>query len=170
MTKLPNNIKWYEDIALLEGAHEVSAGYIDAVLDGAPETGHNKAKIECDHATSAAETRRAFARIVRELRLDKGLSYKELSNRLNVEEGDLRLMEEDFSYRAAPRTLVQMAEFYAIPSRIFLSLAGAVHEQSPVEKEAVKWAAHSAALDVLSTEQKQILHEFVRSLRKGYKQ
>ena len=36
MFKLPNNKKWYEQLALLEGEHEISAGYLNPELDGIP--------------------------------------------------------------------------------------------------------------------------------------
>jgi transcriptional regulator with XRE-family HTH domain len=173
MFKLPKNRKWYEELALLEGEHEVSAGYIDPVLDDVPEDEEvqqiKAEKVAAD--TRPPETRRAFARVVRELRLDKKLSYDALSNRLDVDVDELRYMEEDASYRAAPRTLIQMADFYAIPKPTFLTLAGAVRETDDlVEEEAVKFAANSAEFDVLSKEQKKMLHDFVRFLREGHKE
>ena len=153
MFKLPKHQKWYERLALLEGEHEVSAGYIDPVLDGVPEY-KDPQEPEPESRTTETpqpETRRAFARVVKELRLDKKLSYDSLSKRLDVDVDELRCMEEDVSHRAAPRTLTQMAEFYKIPTPKFLSLAGAVRKSDDrIEREVVKFAAHSAEFDVLS--------------------
>ena len=161
--KLPTTKEWYRQIDILEGGREVSAGVGDPVLDKV-----SIARDSSDAGNANILLRRAFSRLARGLRLDRKLSYEELARRADVDPEQLRSVEEDPCFQTPPRTLVQLAEFYELPPKRFLILAGAIREQAvDLEREAVQFAAQSASFEVLSGEQKRLLHDFVRQLKEN---
>lgn len=108
----------------------------------------------------------AFGTLVRLERRSKGLSVVQLAKRLSIEEEEVRLIEHDASYRARPRTIIYIAKEFGLPHKEVMKLAGVAKSNDEAFAEAaLKFAAHSDDIGVLTSEEKKMLRNFVEFLK-----
>lgn len=107
-----------------------------------------------------------FGLLVRFSRRAKRLSIEELAAKLSVEADELQHIERDPEYRARPRTISKVANFFDLPISEVMKLAGAaVSNDESFHTKALKFAAHSDDMAALSPEEQEALKSFVRYLR-----
>jgi len=108
----------------------------------------------------------AFGLLVRFSRRAKRLSVEELADKLSVEADELQHIERDPEFRARPRTISKVANFFDLPVSEVMKLAGAaVSNDASFNSNALKFAAHSDDMAALSREEQEALKSFVRYLR-----
>ena len=113
-------------------------------------------------------SRLAFGTFVRLERRGKRLSVAELASRLRVDENEVRQIEHDPAYQARPRTIVSIANFFGVPSQALIKLSGAVRSSDArFKSEALRFAAHSDDIVGLSSEEREMLQEFVQFLKQN---
>lgn len=110
--------------------------------------------------------RDAFRLFVELLRRKHNLTVEELAKRADIERTEIIAMERNSGYRPSPRTLHKLSQFYKIPERRLLVLAGALKEvPQEFRDEASRFAAQSESFATLTGEEKKALDEFMRFLR-----
>lgn len=108
----------------------------------------------------------AFGLLVRFSRRAKRLSVEQLAGKLTVESDELQRIERDPEFRARPRTISKLADFFDLPVAELMKLAGAaVSNDESLNTKALKFAAHSDDMAALTTEEQDMLRNFVRYLR-----
>lgn len=108
----------------------------------------------------------AFGLLVKFSRRAKRLSVEELAERLSVEADELQHIERDPEFRARPRTISKVANFFDLPVGEVMKLAGAaVSNDASFNTNALKFAAHSDDMAALTREEQEALKSFVRYLR-----
>jgi transcriptional regulator with XRE-family HTH domain len=108
----------------------------------------------------------AFGLLVRFFRRAKRLSVEELAEKLSVEAEELQHIERDPEFRARPRTILKVANFFDLPVGEVMKLAGAtVSNDESFYTKALKFAAHSDDMAALTREEQEALKSFVRYLR-----
>lgn len=106
-----------------------------------------------------------FGKFVQLSRRRQGLSRERLAERADIDLGDLIEIEEDASHIAEPRTVYQLAEYFDVPTRPLLQIAGlTVARDSDLLEEGVRFAARSGSMDVLTRDERQALEAFVAYL------
>lgn len=115
---------------------------------------------------TASRTMQAFCTLVRLERRSMKLSVAQLAEAIDVEEGELRNIEHDATYRPRPRTILGIAKFFKLPPKEVMKLAGvaASNDEAFVEK-AMRFAAHSDDMGALSDDERKLLKSFVEFLR-----
>jgi len=108
----------------------------------------------------------AFRLLVRLLRRQRGLSVTALAGNIDLDADEIRAMESDSCYRPSPLVLHKLSEFYGIPERRMLELAGAVKEvPDEFQENASRFAAHSESFAELSEEERGALDKFMSFLK-----
>ncbi len=108
----------------------------------------------------------AFGLLVRFSRRAKRLSVDQLAEKLIVEASELQHIERDPDFRARPRTISKLANFFDLPVAELMKLAGAaVSNDESFKTNALKFAAHSDDMAALTSEEQDMLRSFVRYLR-----
>jgi len=111
--------------------------------------------------------RYVFHEVVRKLRQLRGLTINQLAEQLDLDPGEVVAMERNFAYRPSPLTLHKMSNFYEIPQVRFNALAGATKEiPADLREQASRFAAQSESFSKLTREEKKLLDEFVKVLKK----
>jgi transcriptional regulator with XRE-family HTH domain len=107
---------------------------------------------------------------VRQLRSKEGLSIPELAERARVSEDELRLVEHDPHHTASPRLIFQLSEYFLVSLTTLSQMAGATHEVDRVlYNEAVKYAARSDDVSILTTDEQTALDAFVAMINERAK-
>ena len=108
----------------------------------------------------------AFGLLVKLSRRAKHLSVGELAEKLSVEVDELEHIEREPEFRARPRTISKVANFFDLPVGEVMKLAGAaVSNDAAFNTKALKFAAHSDDMAALTREEQEALKSFVRYLR-----
>ncbi len=108
----------------------------------------------------------AFGLLVKLSRRAKRLSVEELAEKISVEAEELEHIEREPDFRARPRTISKIANFFDLPVAEVMKLAGAaVSNDTSFNTTALKFAAHSDDMAALSREEQEALKSFVRYLR-----
>lgn len=108
----------------------------------------------------------AFGLLVKLSRRARRLSVEELAEKLSVEADELQRIEHEPEFRARPRTISKVANFFALPVGEVMKLAGAaVSNDASFKTNALKFAAHSDDMAALTREEQEALNSFVRYLR-----
>lgn len=108
----------------------------------------------------------AFGALVQLERRSRNLTVEAMADALDIAEDDLRNIEHNPTYRAGPRTIINIAKGFDLPARELMKLSGAAASNDTVfEKMALKFAAHSDVLGKLTSEERQLLNEFVQFLK-----
>ncbi len=112
------------------------------------------------------EMRHAFHLAVRMLRRRHGLTVDALAQRAEIDRDEIVAMERNNAYRPSPLTLHRLCQFYGIPEKRMLILAGAVKEAPQgFSERASRFAAQSESFARLTSEEQKALDEFVRYLK-----
>ena len=108
----------------------------------------------------------AFGLLVKLSRRAKRLSVEALAEKLSVEVDELQHIEHEPEFRARPRTISKIANFFDVPVEEVMKLAGAaVSNDALFNTHALKFAAHSDDMTALTREEQEALKSFVRYLR-----
>lgn len=118
-----------------------------------------------DRGTDWTQLHEALSALVQLLRKRDNLSEEELANRARIDVTEIRRIECDRSYIPAPRTIYQLEQTFKLPRRTLVKLSGLtkVHSKEFTE-EAVRFAAHSKAIQKISRDERRLLNEFVKFL------
>jgi transcriptional regulator with XRE-family HTH domain len=107
----------------------------------------------------------AFGKFIRMLRRRDGLSLENVASRSEVELAELLKIEMDGTYKPRPRTVFQLAKFFAVPGDELAKLAGLKIAEDPGFQDAtLKFAAHSEELTKLSKAERDALNEYLAFL------
>lgn len=108
----------------------------------------------------------AFSTLVRLARRSKKLTVHQLADKLSIDAEEVQQIEHDPAYHARPRTISNIAKFFDLPLTELMKLAGAaVSNDEAFRTKALKFAAHSDDMSVLTAEEQDILRSFIRYLR-----
>ena len=111
------------------------------------------------------QLRIALGVFVRQLRSKARLSIPELAERACVSEEELRQVEHDPHYTASPYLIFQLSEFFSVPLANLSQMAGVTHEVNrTVYNAAVRYAARSDDVSILSSEEHEALDVFISVL------
>ena len=155
--KIEMTKEWCLRMAQIEANAEIGAGLyaLDPVFDGdaMPMEEVNK------------EPSIAFGRFVRLMRRDKGLTLEKLAEDTDVEVSELVEIEEDTRHKPEPRTVYQLANYFRVPRASLLQIAGlTAPKDDHLVQEAVRFAARSESVAVLTPEERGALEAFVAVL------
>lgn len=121
------------------------------------------AQQESERASSVSV---AFGALVRLERRNQKLTVAELASKLDVEEAEIRNIEHDPTFRARPRTVVGIANFFDLPLKEVKKLSGTVaaNDKQFVDV-AMKFAARSDDIGSLTEDERKLLKSFLEYLR-----
>lgn len=108
---------------------------------------------------------RGLSTLIQMLRRRDRISIDELSRRARVDASELHRIEIDPTFDPNPRTIYQLEQYFALPSRSLVVLSGAVRVDNDVRTEAMRFAANSENISELSREERNLLSRFVKFLR-----
>jgi len=111
------------------------------------------------------ETRLALGPLVHLTRRKHSLSIEKLAEEARVDLAEVISIERDPSFRPEPRTVFQIADVLKLPAKSLLQLSGntAVKDEA-FRDAAVRFAARSASVERLTSEERKILEEYVAFL------
>lgn len=147
---------WCVQMAALEADAEIGAGLLasDPIIDG-----------EEAFVKVAEEANFAFSRFVHLARRNRGLTVETLAERADVEVSELLIIEEDGHYRPDLRTVYQLANFFGVQRSNLLQVAGLTAPRNDnLINEAVRFAARSESVAILTAEERAALDAFVSVL------
>jgi transcriptional regulator with XRE-family HTH domain len=114
---------------------------------------------------NVVQLRIALGVLVRQLRMRDGLSLSELADRIEVSEDDLRAIEHDPHFTPRPRVIFQLSQYFKVPLSNLSQMAGVTQTISRnLYNEAVRYAARSDEVGVLTEEERRDLDAFVAAL------
>lgn len=149
--------EWCLQMAKIEANAEIGAGLfaLDPVFDG--ETMPTNQTNE--------EPSIAFGRFVRLMRRDRGLTLEKLAEDTDVEIAELVEIEDDTYHKPELRTVYQLANYFKVPRSNLLQVAGlTAPKDNRLVTEAVRFAARSESVAVLTPEERAALEAFVAVL------
>ncbi|WP_310622404.1 helix-turn-helix domain-containing protein [Flexibacterium corallicola] len=115
-------------------------------------------------------SRFALGRFINLMRRDRGLSIEDLALKADVEIGDLLSLENNTAYLPDARTLYQLSEAFGVSQEKLMTLSGLTYSKDDqYVEEAVRYAAKSASIDVLSDEEHAILNGLISVLSEDTK-
>ncbi len=166
--KLLVSKEWLRERIALDPDIETDAGVALAILEGigvlVPSSNEPVVSSESVEET-ATRLRVALGTMVRQLRSRDKLSVGDLAQRIEVEPDQIRGIEHDPHFRPRPKTLHQLAKFFALPPRQVLQMAGATRSvDRQFYDEALKFAARSDDLTGLTAGEQEALYAFVQFL------
>ena len=118
-----------------------------------------------DGGTDWTQLHEALSALVQLLRKRDNLSEEELAKHARIDVTEVRRIECDRSYIPAPRTIYQLEQTFKLPRRTLVKLSGLTKAHSKeFTEEAVRFAAHSKAIQKISRHERRLLNEFVKFL------
>ncbi len=103
-----------------------------------------------------------FGRFVQLMRRDHGLTIEKLAEDSDVEIAELLEIEDDAHHRPQGRTVYQLANYFKVPHRTLLQVAGlTAPRDSRIVEEGVRFAARLEPVAELSPEERAALEAFV---------
>jgi transcriptional regulator with XRE-family HTH domain len=125
----------------------------------------NAHSLQTDAGEEGSDVRQGLSALLVMLRRRDGLSEDELAVRARVDAAEVRRIEYDPSYTPQPRTIYQIEQFFKLPKRSLVRLAGIQRQQPPeLRDEVLRFAANSKSIQKLSREETKLLNQFVRFL------
>jgi transcriptional regulator with XRE-family HTH domain len=149
--------EWCRNMAQLETGSEIGAGLmaLDPTFDGPLAA----------QAQPLGEVNIAFGRFVRLMRRSKGLTVEKLAGDADVDLAELVEVEEDAHYKPEVRTVYQLANYFRVPRKSLLQVAGlTVPRDEKLFDEAVRFAARAEPVTQLTAEERAALEAFVTVL------
>jgi transcriptional regulator with XRE-family HTH domain len=117
-------------------------------------------------APEVSTLRQAFHLCMQMLRRKQRLTIDQLAAKTDVDRDELAAIERNPGYRPSPLTLHKLSQFYGIPHKRLLALAGAIKEvPQEFSEHASRFAAQSDSFANLTSEEKTALDEFMIVLR-----
>ncbi len=119
---------------------------------------------------SPEASRLALGRFINLMRRNQGLSIEDLAQQADIEIGDLLSLENNAPYLPDARTLYQLSEVFDVSQEKLMGLSGLTHSKDDnYVEQAVRYAAKSASVEVLSDEEHSILNGFISVLSENSK-
>lgn len=151
--------EWCLRMAEIEADAEIGVGLyaLDPIFDGEtmPTNDTNE------------ESSIAFGRFVRLMRRDRGLTLEKLAEDTDVEIAELIEIEDDTRHKPELRTVYQLANYFKVPRSNLLQVAGlTAPRDTRLIDEAVRFAARSESVAMLTPEERAALEVFVAVLSK----
>lgn len=116
-------------------------------------------------ARNVTQMRIALGVFVHQLRQRDGLTLEELAKRADVSESELRQVETNPTYTAAPRLIYKLSHFFGMQLNNLYQLSGrTLTVDRKLYNATVQWAAHSDDLTPLTHEQREALNGLVAVL------
>ena len=113
----------------------------------------------------ATASRTAFVNLLDLTRRKHKLTWKQLSQKLDVDLAELIEIGNDETYKPTPRTVTQIAHFLNVPAEKLFILSGLVRVHDRYFQEAaLRFAARSQPVRELSSEEQEALKEYVKFL------
>ena len=168
MFKIKATDKWYREMAKIEADHDISAGGMTSEEELSPakaKTGQAIVRQVKPRKEDTLRTERrwvGYSRFMHMLRIQKRLTIDQLARRIDVDSEQLLFIESKIGYKAPPRTLRNLANFYELPMKGFLQLAGVLAPDKRLEEDMVKFAAESDSFETLSAEEKRLLNNIIK--------
>ena len=153
---------WCRNAGAREDGLDIGAGVIAADPMFAPEGGTDE---------SPEASRLALGRFINLMRRDQGLSIEALANKADIEIGELLSLENNAAHLPDVRTLYQLSEVFGVSQEKLMGLSGLTHtNDDDYVEEAVRYAAKSASVEVLSEDEHAILNGLISVLSENAKQ
>jgi transcriptional regulator with XRE-family HTH domain len=149
--------EWCLRMAEIEANAEIGAGLyaLDPVFDGETMSANK----------TNEEPSIAFGRFVRLMRRERGLTLEKLAEDTDVEISELVEIEDDTHHKPELRTVYQLANYFKVPRSNLLQVAGlTAPRDNQLIDEAVRFAARSETVAVLTPEERAALEAFVAVL------
>lgn len=166
--KLKLSEEWYEKFVDGEPDSFCTAGDPELLLDQPPapkKVVPLERRPEAADVTESSEDEEyevALATLVVLKRREMQVTVAELAELAKVDPGEIWSIERDHGHRPKARTIHQLAGIFKIPSKALFALSGNLRATDAEFRErAVRFAAKSEELQVLSKPEKQALSEFV---------
>lgn len=119
---------------------------------------------------SDTELNHAFSKLINLSRREMGLSIELLSKKAEIDEEEILHIERDEHYQPEPRSVFQLANFFKLEVESLQELAGNIHAKNAgVYEESIRFAAKSASVEKLSSEEHLALEKFVTYLSRNSK-
>lgn len=146
-------------LAMEEDNCEIAAGSVRGVLPRRePQVG----------AAPAPVIKFAFGSLINFQRRRREWTIEQLARQAQIDLDEAVSIEGDPNYRAAPRSVYQLAKVLALPRKELLALSGNAELSSEkLESAAVRFAARSRAVERLTDAEAAALNEFVAALAEG---
>lgn len=155
------NKTWCQNAGTRENGLDIGAGVIAADPMFTHESGADE---------SPEASRLALGRFINLMRRDQGLSIEALAQKADVEIGDLLSLEKNANHLPDVRTLYQLSEVFGVSQEKLMGLSGLTHANDDYVEEAVRYAAKSASVEVLSEDEHVILNGLISVLSENAKQ
>ncbi|PBJ21585.1 Helix-turn-helix domain protein [Pseudomonas ogarae] len=150
--KIEFSKEWFKKMAELEGDSPIGAGTYG--LRASSITPQNQ-----------DETNVVFGRFVRLMRRQQGLTVEQLADRANIDLSELVDIEDDSRYKPGPRTVYQLANFFSVPDRRLMQIAGLTSKMDVhLQNEGARFAARSDPVAQLTPEERAALDAFIVAL------
>jgi HTH-type transcriptional regulator, competence development regulator len=156
-----NNMKmntdriWLKKKATLEEGGFVSVGGLVSGL----------ASPEGEMTFESDPLRHAFVKLLRLKRRERSLSLEDLASKADIDLAELMRIESDEHYTPHILTVCRIAEFFQLPSKPLLALAGLLEaKDATFQHESLRFAARSEPVEKLSRDEHRVLEEYVKFL------
>ena len=154
--------EWCQKAGAREDGFDIAAGIIAADPMFAHEAGADD---------NPEASRLALGRFINLMRRDQGLSIEGLAHKADIEIGELLSLENNASHLPDVRTLYQLSEVFGVSQEKLMGLSGLTHaNDDDYVEEAVRFAAKSASVEVLSEDEHAILNGLISVLSENAKQ
>lgn len=155
------NKTWCRNAGAREDSFNIGAGVIAADPMFTHEGGTDE---------SPEASRLALGRFINLMRRDQGLSIEALAEIADIEIGELLSLENNAAHFPDVRTLYQLSEVFGVSQEKLMGLSGLTHaNDGDYVEEAVRYAAKSASIEVLSEDEHAILNGLISVLSENAK-
>ncbi len=114
---------------------------------------------------SPEASRLALGRFINLKRRGERLSIEELADKADIDLGDLLSLESNASFLPDARTLYQLSQVFGVSQEKLMGLSGLTHSNNnEYVEEAVRYAAKSASIEILTAEETTILNGLISVL------
>ena len=153
---------WCRNAGSREEGLDIGAGVIAADPMFTHEPGDDE---------SPEASRMALGRFINLMRRDQGLSIEALAEKADIEIGELFSLENNAAHLPDVRTLYQLSEIFGVSQEKLMGLSGLTHaNDADYVGEAVRYAAKSASVEVLTEDEHAILNGLISVLSENAKQ
>jgi len=121
-------------------------------------------QLSAEHAT-VKPLRQAFARLVQLKRRESALSIEQFAERTDIDLREIVGIETDDQYTPSGLCVHRIASFFKLPERPLMALAGLLSvKDARFQDASLRFAARSASVDKLSSEERDALDVYVKFL------
>ena len=108
---------------------------------------------------------RVFGKLIEFARRDRGWSAERLAEEAKIDLAELVNIESDRDFIPQPRTVLQLAQRLGYSTERMMELAGLTTCRSePINEAALRFAARSEPVSLLTTAEREAYHQFVKVL------